>query len=443
MANDTVITTRNSLEQGLAKKIDIYAGVENEGRILIVQPNGNFEIDDINMTYTNLNPSTIRVGGVPRGSNFNGLTIQEMFDWIFYPPIPQYTITFITNGGSVVAPITVEEETIITTIPSSTREGHEFQGWYRDEGFTNKQVWTDPVMNNFNLFAKWEILKFNVVFITNGGTSVSPVVADWNSLITQPTTNKEGHDLLGWYLEEGLVNKFVFESTRILEDKALYANWKIREYTVKFEMGDASPLADVTINHGDTLDLPINLTLEDHTFGGWFLDENFTTEFENIPITGNITLWAKWVADTKGAFYFGAYYGTGARQNRNTLAWSNMGTGFNVEFFESTLDKFLKGGNGPITGTAAPSFDIYGEGFINSLTVEEEPTPRPALTLSGVGYLFLMTPFELDNIIVGGLSMFGAFTKAIIKIDGVDHFLYYMDVSPAAGASYNLNFVYK
>ena len=45
--SNSILATKQSVDEGLAKKLDIDVGAANKGRILIVQPGGRFEVDDI------------------------------------------------------------------------------------------------------------------------------------------------------------------------------------------------------------------------------------------------------------------------------------------------------------------------------------------------------------------------------------------------------------
>ena len=63
--------------------------------------------------------------------------------------INQYTITFDTNGGSEIAPITQDYGTAITAPDDPTREGYTFIGW-------DKEIPTTMPAENITLKAKWK-----------------------------------------------------------------------------------------------------------------------------------------------------------------------------------------------------------------------------------------------------------------------------------------------
>ncbi|MCL2761775.1 MAG: InlB B-repeat-containing protein [Treponema sp.] len=197
------------------------------------------------------------------------------------------------------------------------------------------------------------------------------------------------------------------------------------------------------IEKGDTLTQPTNPTKNNANFIGWFTDAALTIPYIFGVLNGNITLYAKW-QQVNPMFYWGAYFGTGARQNTNTSVWNPMGT-FNLGIFEIMFNHLLNTGeNGQgIQPTGQPPFILeYANGFVSSNNQKIDDI-QTSLTLGGTGYLFFITQNELNDITVGGLTMFGAFTSGTISIDGNDYFIYYNGPTPAAGSEFNLNFLYK
>ena len=68
-----------------------------------------------------------------------------------------YTVTFETNGGSAVQPVTVDEGTAITPAPETTLEGYEFGGWYSSADLSDDSLVTFPYTpaGSTTLYAKW------------------------------------------------------------------------------------------------------------------------------------------------------------------------------------------------------------------------------------------------------------------------------------------------
>jgi len=104
----------------------------------------------------------------------NGYTYLEHF--LYNIPLEAeefHTVTFNSQGGSDVAPITgIATGSTITAPNDPARVKHDFDGWYKEIGCTEKWDFeTDVVTRNITLYAKWvEILDSNEGnLIINGG----------------------------------------------------------------------------------------------------------------------------------------------------------------------------------------------------------------------------------------------------------------------------------
>ena len=82
--------------------------------------------------------------------------------------INQYTITFDTNGGSEIAPITQDYGTKITTPADPIRKGYTFKGW-------DKEIPKTMPAENITVKAQWEINQYAITFDTNGGSEIAPI----------------------------------------------------------------------------------------------------------------------------------------------------------------------------------------------------------------------------------------------------------------------------
>ena len=71
--------------------------------------------------------------------------------------INSYTISFDTNDGSMINPITEDYQTPLFAPSNPTKAGYSFMGWYLDETFLNPYTFTNMPSNDFTLHAKWQI----------------------------------------------------------------------------------------------------------------------------------------------------------------------------------------------------------------------------------------------------------------------------------------------
>ena len=104
----------------------------------------------------------------------------------------KYTITFDTNGGSEIAPITQDYGTEITAPDNPTRKGYTFKGW-------DKEIPRTMPVENITVKAQWEINQYTITFDTNGGSEIAPITQDYGTEITAPDNpTRKGYTFKGW-----------------------------------------------------------------------------------------------------------------------------------------------------------------------------------------------------------------------------------------------------
>ncbi len=104
----------------------------------------------------------------------------------------KYTITFDTNGGSEIAPITQDYGTEITAPDNPTRKGYTFKGW-------DKEIPETMPAENITVKAQWEINQYTITFDTNGGSEIAPITQDYGTEITAPDNpTRKGYTFKGW-----------------------------------------------------------------------------------------------------------------------------------------------------------------------------------------------------------------------------------------------------
>ncbi|MHA6482780.1 glycoside hydrolase domain-containing protein [Paenibacillus sp. strain BS8-2] len=73
----------------------------------------------------------------------------------------------------------------------------------------------------------------------------------------------------------------------------------VNSYMVSFETNDGTSLTDQTVTHGSKATKPADPTKVNYTFSGWYTDETYVTAFDfEAPITGHVTAYAKWTANS-------------------------------------------------------------------------------------------------------------------------------------------------
>ena len=200
----------------------------------------------------------------------------------------QYTVSFQTEGGSEVPPVTVAWGEMASQPEKPTKEGYRFLGWYLGEEEYNFEA---PVTSDLELVAKWEIQTFTVTFQVDG-EAYSTAEVEWNTTVSKPDDPvKEGHLFKGWQLE-GVPYDFAVPVTKDLE---LIAAWA-ETVTVTFNSDGGSSVEAATVEKGMVVDQPADPTKEGYTFQGWYLN-GVPYDFTQA-VTEDITLVALWQMQT-------------------------------------------------------------------------------------------------------------------------------------------------
>ena len=185
--------------------------------------------------------------------------------------INQYTITFDTNGGSEIAPITQDYGTEITAPDNPTRKGYTFKGW-------NKEIPETMPAENITVKAQWEINQYTITFDTNGGSEIAPITQDYGTEITAPDNpTRKGYTFKGWDKE--------IPETMPAENMTVKAQWEINQYTIAFDTNGGSEIAPITQDYGTEITAPDKPTRKGYTFKGWDKEIPKTMPAENITIT--------------------------------------------------------------------------------------------------------------------------------------------------------------
>ena len=103
-------------------------------------------------------------------------------------PKKEFTITFDTQGGSEVKPITIAEGATITLPNNPTKEGSVFDGWYLDSLYAQAFDITKRIDSNMVLYAKWRILDDGQSIIASDYFDINGLVLTMNKKNYIPST---------------------------------------------------------------------------------------------------------------------------------------------------------------------------------------------------------------------------------------------------------------
>ena len=187
-----------------------------------------------------------------------GQTLKTAKKWELYGKLTpnEYTVTFDPNAeGASVDPTNkiVTFDAAYDTLPTPTREGYTFEGWYLSKTeFTdaNKVEATTIVKTpgDHMLYANWAANTYTVTFNPNADDAT---VAPTSKLVTfdaaygeLPTPTRENYRFVGWYLNGVRVTKDTIVKTAA--NHTLLAGWS-RSYhalTINYVDKNGNPVAD-------------------------------------------------------------------------------------------------------------------------------------------------------------------------------------------------------
>lgn len=206
------------------------------------------------------------------------------------------TITFNANGGSVsTTSKSVTKGNDIGSMPTPTRTGYSFQGWYTSSSGGSKVTSSTKATKSMTVYAHWKIKSYTVTFNANGG-SVSPTskTVEYGTTISSfPTPTRTGYTFGGWSTSAS--GGSLISSLKVTKDQTLYANWLINQYKVTFNAngGKVSPTS-LTYEYGQVTDVFPTPTREGYTFQGWYTSASGGTKITSLKVTKNQTIYAHW-----------------------------------------------------------------------------------------------------------------------------------------------------
>jgi uncharacterized repeat protein (TIGR02543 family) len=235
---------------------------------------------------------------------------------------PTYTTTYTYNGatGGATIPSTNSVGNGLT-LPNPTKTGYTFGGWYADAGFTvsigaGGASYT-PTADS-TIYAKWNggtsVITYEYNGATGGNTTVSSSYTSGGTAITLPTPTKTGYTFGGWYREANFTTAVAGTQTPTA-DATLYAKWTAINYTLTYSStlstSGTVPTDSTNYNIGSVVSVSSNtgnLARTGYSFAGWTIASDGSgavlTSGQSVTFaTANITLYAKWTANTYAISY--------------------------------------------------------------------------------------------------------------------------------------------
>lgn len=239
-----------------------------------------------------------------------GLTIDVKYD------LDEHTLTFETNGGSAINPITVRHGNAVARPADPTKDKYTFIGWYADPEFTEEYDFATVLEADKTIYAKFELtstpigdiyVRYDVLHIkqlpdgtydlanaevehlsAKKDTTVTAVIKDYRAT-HHVNVNRTLSKLTGTAIQpyKGVDGKPVYTILSVYYD--------LDFHTLTFDTMGGSKIAPETVRHGLTVAKPKDPVNGGYIFDGWYTDKTYRTPYNfATPLTQDTTIYAKW-----------------------------------------------------------------------------------------------------------------------------------------------------
>lgn len=239
-----------------------------------------------------------------------GLTIDVKYD------LDEHTLTFETNGGSAINPVTVRHGNAVARPADPTKDKYTFIGWYADPEFTEEYDFATVLEADKTIYAKFELtstpigdiyVRYDVLHIkqlpdgtydlanaevehlsAKKDTTVTAVIKDYRAT-HHVNVNRTLSTLTGTAIQpyKGVDGKPVYTILTVYYD--------LDFHTLTFDTMGGSKIAPETVRHGLTVAKPKDPVNGGYIFDGWYTDKTYRTPYNfATPLTQDTTIYAKW-----------------------------------------------------------------------------------------------------------------------------------------------------
>ena len=217
---------------------------------------------------------------------------------------PQETVTFDANGGTVSETTrAVLTGSALGSLPTPTRSGYTFDGWYT-AAMGNTKVTTNTVVSgNATYYAHWSVkTTATVTFDVNGGTCSGGGSNDGHrtmigALLSPPVAWHTNLVFAGWYTsKEGGTQ---VTQIRVYDDIKLYAQWVEDADRVVVTLdgngGDVYDENKHAVAKGSGITEFSYVRRLGYVLDGWFTEpDGGTRVMASTPVYSNVTWYAHW-----------------------------------------------------------------------------------------------------------------------------------------------------
>lgn len=170
-----------------------------------------------------------------------------------------YRVSFDGNGGSAGSSSTDADDGTSITLPSASRSGYNFNGWYTASSggsYVGGAGSSYTVNSTTTLYAQWSLATITITFDFQGGSGSpsSKDITPGDAIGTLPSASQGSYNFVGWYYSPGGQGGQVQSSTTFSSNDTIYAYW---ESTVVFDANGGTGGTTIYVPKGNSV-IPSN-----------------------------------------------------------------------------------------------------------------------------------------------------------------------------------------
>ena len=295
------------------------------------EPDGSYMEKEVDTTPTGVFDTTVTITPDPNryGAHYSYNSVKSVVSGVVtvddpatilklnvYYDLDFHTLTFETNGGSAIDPVTVRHGNAVARPADPTKDKYTFIGWYADPEFSAEYDFATVLEADKTIYAKFELtstpigdiyVRYDVLHIkqlpdgsydlanaevehlsAKKDTTVTAVVKDYRAthhINVNSTLSKLTDTAIQPY--PGADGKPVYTILSVYYD--------LDFHTLTFDTMGGSRIDPVTVRHGNAVAKPKDPVNGGYIFDGWYTDKTYRTPYNFATVlTQDTTIYAKW-----------------------------------------------------------------------------------------------------------------------------------------------------
>lgn len=303
--------TRNTYDYTVRHIKQLPDGTYDEANAEVETPSGKFEaLAAVTAKDYGSHYPTNDAGTKQKIKIEKNLTIDVKYD------LDNHTLTFETNGGSAIDPVTVRHGNAVARPADPTKDKYTFIGWYVDPEFSAEYDFATVLEADKTIYAKFELtstpigdiyVRYDVLHIKQlpdgsydlANAEVEHLSAKKDTTVTAVVKNYSATHHINVNSTLSKLTDTAIQPYPGADGKPVYTilsvYYDLDFHTLTFDTMGGSRIDPVTVRHGNAVAKPKDPVNGGYIFDGWYTDKTYRTPYNFATVlTQDTTIYAKW-----------------------------------------------------------------------------------------------------------------------------------------------------